>query len=158
MRASHRQLTETRVEGTKSQFSASRAIATGGLMMSSKVKTDTTSTVEEKEQVLYVFPRSGAMPWILRETSTNYSGLGSALGPSRAQNFASTVRMLRERMPRATFDERLVSAKRIGEKVTSRGTRESGKATSSSSESGVDLLAHILATWISQSSGTPYRT
>jgi hypothetical protein len=157
LRASHRQLIETRTESTTTKFSAGRAILSGGMMMNTKVKTESTSKLEEREQVLYLFRRSGETPWILRETSTNYAGLGSALGPSRAVNFGATMRMLRAQMPMAAYDERLVSAKRIGEKVSTRGTTESGKSTSASSEAGVDLLAHILAHWIARSAGIPYR-
>ena len=158
LRASHRVITETRTETSRSQFSAARTIATGGLATSRKVKTETTSNLEEKEQVLYLFRRGGETPWILREMSTNYSGLGSALGHSRAQNFGHTVRMLRAQMPMAAYDERLLAAKRIPQHIAIRGTLEGGRSTSASSDAGVDLLAHILGIWHARATGAAYRT
>lgn len=158
LRASHRILSETQSETTTSKFSAGRAIASGGMLLTSKVKSTTSSTLEDREQVLYLFRRDGEVPWILREMSTNYAGLGKSISHSRAQNFGHTMRMIRAQMPMAAFDERLVTVKRVTQKVAMRGTTESGKTTTSSSEAGVDLLAHILAAWFARSSGTAYRT
>jgi hypothetical protein len=104
----------------------------------------------EKVGVLYLYRRSGGTPWILRENGTNYAGLGAAIGPSQLQNFNTAVALLRERMPDAPYDDRLLTMKRIrqGEAIAKPGT-----STGSSSVAWTDLLAHVIAFGISQRSG-----
>jgi len=76
--------------------------------------------------VLYLFRKSGATPWILREQGTHYEALGARLAPTAAPNFVTTVAELRARAPQACYDERLVA-----------------RRTASPTE--LDLLAHLVA-------------
>jgi hypothetical protein len=153
------------------QFSATRAVLTSGLSMTKSVKKDTHAVAEERDAVLYVFRRSGSTPWLLHEHGTTWAGHGGSLAGAddrdrdrdrerervtASENFRHTVSALRQRAGgAAVFDDRLLSRKAIPERTglaglaTSRGA--SGSITvHTSSESGVDLLAHVLALWIAR--------
>jgi hypothetical protein len=113
------------------------------------------STSDEKEQVLYMYRRTSAVPWILREAGTSYAGLGAEIAKSQLENFNRTVHALRARMPLAEYDDRLLSVRRVRSRVSSsvaRGTVES------SSADWVDLLAHIVALAVARRKSDPYRT
>lgn len=130
LRATQRHTVETTTTQKEKSFSAGKAILTGGLVMSSTKSKEVTTSATDREQVLYLFRRSGQTPWLLRETQTRYGALGAALAPATMQNFLTTVRLLRERAPAAVHDERLVNF-RINDVVSAAG--------------GIDLLAHLLA-------------
>jgi len=108
------------------------AIVTGGLVMSKKTKREVVSRTETREQVLYLFRKSGAPPWILRERSARYAGLGADLRPTSLENFATTIAQLRARAPHAAYDDRLVAVRAV------RGVADGSDAT--------DLLAQLIAT------------
>jgi hypothetical protein len=97
---------------------------------------------EMREQVLYLFPRDGNVPWILRETGTRYEALGAARQPSTLANFLATVAELRARAPRAVYDERLLGMKKTPERVAAVIAKS---AHTNAAEAGTDLLAHLLA-------------
>ena len=124
-------------------------------MMTKKVKGEARSLESARCGVLYLFRRTGKTPWILRETGTSYAGLGAEIGHSQVQNFGTTVRLLRERMPQTPFDERLVTMKRIrqGEAIS-----RPGISVESSTVPWTDLLAHVVAYSVSQRGVVPYRT
>jgi hypothetical protein len=155
IRAVHRFDSETRETTQTSQLSAMRAIATGGLVMTKKVKGEARTLETTRCGVVYLFRRTGKTPWILRETGTSYASLGADIGPSQVQNFVTTVRLLRERMPHVPFDERLVGMKRIrqGEAIA-----RPGVSVESSNVPWTDLLAHVVAYSVSQRGVVPYRT
>jgi hypothetical protein len=155
VRAQHRYETERREEVKQRTVSGARALMTGGLLVTRSVKREVRSTVEEREQVLYLYRRSGGVPWILHETGTSYAGLGAAVAPSQLENFNRTVRELRRRMPLADYDERLLSMRRVRSAISStvaRGTVES------SSAAWIDLLAHVVALAVFRRKADPYRT
>jgi hypothetical protein len=154
LRAVHRTRTETESSVQQKKLSMGRAIMSGGLMLSKNVASKERSVSQEMEQVLYVFRTSGAPPWLLRERAANYSGLGKELGPSSAQNFMTTITRLRELAPEAVYDERLVAPRPVPARI-SRTQGEKSESISTSSGSGVDLLAHVLA--LSISNHPPYR-
>jgi hypothetical protein len=110
------------------------AVATGGLVLSKKTTREVTTTTTERQQVLYMFRRSGAPAWFLRERGAHYAGLGKALQPSSTLNFMTTAQKLRELAPSAAYDERLLSARPI------RGVADGAAAT--------DILAHLLAKFL----------
>jgi hypothetical protein len=155
IRAVHRFDSETREQVKGKQFSPMRALATGGLMVTKASTSEVRSVANEKSGVLYLFRRTGKTPWILRETGTNYAALGAACAPSQVQNFGTTVRLLRERMPQVAFDDRLVTMKRIrqGEAIS-----RPGVSIESSTVPWTDLLAHVVAYSVSQRAAGPYRT
>ena len=90
-----------------------------------------TTRTETREQVLYIFPRSSSAPWLLRERSARYGGLGAELRPTSLDNFARTTERLRQRVPEAAYDERLMTRRPI------RGVADGIEAS--------DILAHLLA-------------
>jgi hypothetical protein len=155
IRAQHRHETERREQVKTRTVSGARAIMTGGLVMTKNVKAEVTHAVEEREQVLYLYRRSGGTPWILHETHTSYVGLGPEIAPSQLVNFNRTVQELRQRMPFADYDDRLLSMRRVRSAISSHlgvGTVES------SSAAWIDLLAHVLALAIFRRKSDPYRT
>jgi hypothetical protein len=147
LRAVHKGRTETHAEVAGKQFSMGRAILTGGLMTSKKVTRDEKTVSEERDQVLYVFRRSGETPWLLRERGTHYAGLGAQLGPSSTQNFLAVIARLRAAAPAAFYDERLLNARGAPTRAV-RVKSVGSESVSTSQASGVDLLAHLLARWV----------
>jgi hypothetical protein len=156
LRATHRTRSATETTTTERRFSAGRSLLTGGLSNTTTVTKHATASAESREQVLYVFRRSGETPWILREQGRHYEGLGEALGRTQVENFATTIRLLREGAPTATYDERLVGRARVAERSGVRGTAAHSTVTSSSS-SGVDALAHLVAVAVGGGGPGPYR-
>jgi len=146
-RASHQTRTETRAEGTTKQFSAGRALLTGGLVLTKSVSRDEKSVTQEREQICYLFRAGGDTPWLLRERGTQYAGLGAEVGPSSAQNFVTTMARLRKLAPGAVYDERLMNPRNAPSRLTRSGSG-SGETVGVSSASGVDLVAHLMALWI----------
>jgi hypothetical protein len=131
LRASHRTTTTSTEEVKERKLRPGMAIATGGLVLSKKTTREVTTKTESREQVLYFFRKSGAPPWILRERSARYMGLGSELRPTSLENFATTVRLVRRLAPKAHYDERLMSGRPI------RGVAEGIDAA--------DVLAYLVA-------------
>jgi hypothetical protein len=131
LRASHRTTTTSTQEVKERKLRPGMAIATGGLVMSKKTTREVTTKTEAREQVLYLFRKSGAAPWILRERAARYMGLGADLRPTSLENFTTTIRRLRELAPLAFYDERLMAGRPI------RGVAE-GIDTA-------DILAYLLA-------------
>ena len=118
-------------EEKERKFRPAMALATGGLVLSKTTKRQVVTHTESREQVLYVFTRSGD-PWILRERSARYAGLGAALAPTSLENFRTSLEQLRQRAPHAAYDERLQSPRTI------RGIADGSAAT--------DLFAHLMLT------------
>jgi hypothetical protein len=131
LRATHHRSTETVEKVKERQFRPGLAIVTGGLVMSRKTTREVTTRTEQREQALYIFRRGGAPPWILRERSALYGGLGADLRPSSFESFAATVARLRASAPWAAYDERLMNSRPI------RGVAVGVEAT--------DIYAHLLA-------------
>jgi hypothetical protein len=127
----HQTTTTSTSKVTERKLRPGMAIVTGGLVMSKKSTREVTTRTDTREQVLYLFRRSGAAPWILRERSARYACLGNDLRPTSLENFATTIRLLRACAPLAIFDERLMANRPI------RGVADGVEAT--------DLLAHLLA-------------
>jgi hypothetical protein len=142
--AVHRQRTQNEGEVRERKLSVGRAVMSGGLVMTRTVKHDTRSVTEGREPVLYLFRRGAGTPWILRERGTSWVGLGRPVVPLAADNFRSAVGALRERMPRAAYDDRLVTRRSAPERMLVVGGAGSTTRTTSS-EAGIDLLAHLVA-------------
>jgi len=148
LRALHKSRTETRSEVKEKSFSVGRAIASGGLVLRKSATREVVSASDDRGQVLYLFRKSGQRPWLLAEGEAKYTGLGPHLGRTRGENYAKTIELLRAYVPTAVFDDRLLNAKRIPERVT---RSPSSKSSATSSATGVDLLAHLLALSIAHS-------
>jgi hypothetical protein len=157
LRAIHRARTATETRTSERKFDAGKSLLTGGLSNSRVVTKTSTEAAESREPVLYVFRRSGARPWLLREARTHYEGLGAARGLTTIANFATTIRLLRERAPHAAYDERLVHAHRALERSSMQGTGARSTVTTSFA-GGIDALAHLVAVALmAQSRGLPFR-
>jgi hypothetical protein len=146
--AVHRRRVDAATQTRETKLSMGRALMTGGMAFTKTVKTSTHSAAEERDGVLYVFRRSGALPWILREHGTGWGALGLPLAATESENYRLAVSALRERAPGATFDDRLMTRKAAERSALSGGGGNSTVKTSS--EGGVDLLAHLLAMWIAK--------
>jgi hypothetical protein len=155
LRAVHRFESRTHEEITKKEFSGARALMSGGILATKTVTSTNHTVMKEKMNVLYLFRASGGTPWILRENGTNYAGLGAARSPVQTTNFGTAVRVLRERMPQAAFGDRLLTLRRIR---TGEAISRPGISTESSSVPWTDLLAHVVASSVSQGWAGPYRT
>jgi hypothetical protein len=118
--------------------------------MTKTVKKESHAATEERDDVLYVFRRSGAPSWLLREGGVaDWSGHGQPLAASRFENFRLTVGALRAKAQGAMFDDRLLT-RRVQERA-SLAVGAGTKSITSSSDASVDLLAHVLALWIARS-------
>ena len=148
--AQHRSRAETKTVTKSTKFSAGRMIMTGGLAMTKTVKTESRTTAEDRAHVLYVFRRGGATPWQLQEQGTTWTGLPRPPATAALENFRAAVAALRERAPAAVYDERLLARKSTPE----RAALSTGAGTTTvrtSSDAGVDLLAHLIAAWAARS-------
>jgi hypothetical protein len=150
--AVHRRRVDSATQTRETKLSVGRAVMTGGMAFTRTVKTDTRTATEDRDRVLYVFRRSGATPWILHEHGTSWAGLGRPLAPSEGENFRLALEVLRSLAPGAAFDDRLVARRAPERAALSGGARTTTVTTSS--DAGVDLLAHLVAMWIAR---TAYR-
>ncbi|MEZ4299919.1 MAG: hypothetical protein R3B70_33535 [Polyangiaceae bacterium] len=144
VRAVHRTQTETRTETQHIKLSLGKAVLTGGLAMTKKVTREDKSVATDRSNVLYLFRASGETPWLLQERTTDYSALGPDLAPSSMQNFLTTIARLRAAAPTALYDERLTQP---GAMPKSTLCSTAPGRMSSSSASGVDLMASLIALW-----------
>jgi hypothetical protein len=141
LKATQRTEETTVREEKERKFRPGMALATGGLVLSKTTQREVVTHTESRQQVLYLFTRSGA-PWILRERSARYAGLGAALAPSSLENFRTTTAELRQRAPQAVYDERLQTPRTI------RGIADGSAAT--------DLLAHLIVSDLRNCRGEGY--
>jgi hypothetical protein len=117
------------------KFSPSRALLTGGLVLTKTTsKTEQVTTVE-REEFLHLYAGEGPA-LALRAGALNYQSLGPALQPSTAANFAYLVDFFRRALPHARFDERLTS--RQGR------ARVLGPSLTENLDVAVTLLARVL--------------
>jgi hypothetical protein len=145
--ALHRRHVEKHSEYKERKFNVARAVMSGGLVMNKTTTRTTHATSDEREHVLYAFRASGETPWILREHETHYAALESQKRPSTLENFNTVVTLLRQNAPRAVYDDRLMTLRRVPETAKLAGDARA-RTTTTSSASGVDLMAHLLALWL----------
>lgn len=131
-------------ERTRS-FSPSRALLTGGLINTRTRESTRTVSETTSEELVFVFP-SGPTAIRFGEATVAYQGLGDALQPARAANFARLVDELRRRCPTATLDERLRRRAALTQ-VLGRVLRP---------EDNLDL-AVVLVAWSLRRQDSPYR-
>lgn len=143
IRAMHLHSERTGTKTQVRQLSLGRAALTGGLAFTKKVTKETRSVRNERQQVLYLFRRSGGPPVLLEERGMRYGGLGRQIGPSAIENFSTMVSLLRSRTPESFFDERL--ALRPRRKLDLRLSGPVSRTVASSSNVwATDLAAHLL--------------
>jgi hypothetical protein len=141
LRANHRD-SQTDVELVKERsFRPLTALATGGLVMTKTSTREVTTTTAKREQVLYIFRRGAAHPWLLRERVANYATLGAEMAPSSLENFAKTLTRLRTLSAHAIYDERLLGFRKVP------GLGDGSAATA--------LLAYLLSDFFSELAPRP---
>lgn len=121
------------VQKTKN-FSAGRALLTGGLVMRKTTKVTREHKTETHERIVCVIDEHGE-PLRLAETELSHDGLGAEMKSTAHDNFDTLILDLRARAPQAFFDDRLVHS-----------TRFQRGLTATSSVSSVDLHVHLLVT------------
>ena len=92
---------------TSRKFSLGKTLLAGGLPMKKQVKTEKTVTVEERDEVLWLYTHDRAL-FIFDRPVMNYAGLGEAMQLTRDLNFAHLKNELKRLAPGARFDDRLL--------------------------------------------------
>ncbi len=126
------------------KFSAGRAIATGGLVRKKKVNKQVSSQQEDRESVLYLFSRSDPKAIYFKESALHYAGLGERKKPTRSENFAIFIELLRGQAPEALYDESLWVRRRQSQLVSSTGAFKSSTSVHSNASQN-DLAAWLIA-------------
>lgn len=90
------------------KFDLGRAVMSGGMVMRKTTSREVHMHRETSEQALYLFRASGETPWILREQSTNYAGLGTKTAATANLNIELTCAALRARAYNARYDDSLL--------------------------------------------------
>ncbi|NJK31639.1 MAG: hypothetical protein HC927_04055 [Deltaproteobacteria bacterium] len=139
---------------TSKQFSATRAMLTGGLIMARKQDTVSRVTDSEAEERVYLVRGLNGQPnlrdpLLFAQHQLRYSGLGDDIGHSSLESFAALSRRLREFAPHAFHDDRLRTNRRKSSFVgASQDHREGGKiktaTVTSSNASSTDLAVHLI--------------
>lgn len=105
MRISHGTTTETVKDRS---MDLGRAVLSGGMMITKTTKTIRDIKTEAREQFINLY--AGDAPTIVfRENTLDYNSLGSALKPSRSDNFTYIVTELRRCCMGAKYDKRLMN-------------------------------------------------
>jgi len=105
--------TSVEVETTKSKtkFSVTRTLLTGGIPMWHKVKEKTTERSIHDEYFARLYDRKSPEPSVeILQHRMNYSFLGAKIAASSLSNFGTVILKLREVFPQAIFDDRLMTA------------------------------------------------
>ncbi len=128
---------------TKKKFSASMAIATGGLVRKKKVTKQLRSNQSERESVLYMFCNAEPRHVFFQESRLHYKGLGQYMGLSRPENFSKLVKLLRQKAPGAMFDDSMFRHMRQRRFSSSAGVIKSSKTVHSNASEN-DLIAWLI--------------
>jgi hypothetical protein len=134
-------------ETSKQQFSAARAVLSGGLVMSRTVASTSHANAAGFEERIYLFRRSFADSILFCQHQLHYSGLGDAMSRSSHDNFAELTRRLRAFAPLACYDDRLRATRRKTSFETGTSDRSGATQTTTvthSNASGLDVAAHLL--------------
>ncbi|MCY1043952.1 hypothetical protein OV208_21735 [Corallococcus sp. bb12-1] len=131
----------------KTQVALGAALITGGLKMTKTTETSVRGSQEETSQVVFVFDRDGRGA-VLPEIGLDFSCLGPAMQPSRTANMVALPKLLRERAPKAFYDERLLRLGRRPLPFVLGGAVQIVSGTTSHSRintaQGLDVLAEAM--------------
>jgi hypothetical protein len=116
------------------KFSMGKTLLAGGIPMTKSVERQEEVSSEESDQILYIFGHDRPAT-ILSLNGMNYDGFGAEMKLSRKLNFSYLIGKLRQHVPGAAFDDRLLNR--------SNQTRLLGPAQGR--EASLDLAAIILA-------------
>lgn len=99
---------------TKRKLDVAKAVATGGLKLTSKVTKTEHIHRHDHEQYLIVYVRGDQTPWLLTENTLQYGNLGADIGLVRGDNFQRVVATIRQRAPHAGMDDSLARFVKAG--------------------------------------------
>ncbi|MBI3205712.1 MAG: hypothetical protein HYZ29_29515 [Myxococcales bacterium] len=141
--ATHAREEDSSREVREKKLSLSRAALSGGLVRSKTTTVTQRGSALETERVLYVLSRTGRGHALLRETRLHYTGLGTRMGKSTTVSFNTLTEVLRQLLPSALFDDRLLKQRAASSLQVSRTS--SSRTVVTSNESDVDVAVHLLA-------------
>lgn len=133
------------------KFSASRAVITGGLLVTKKSSKEKREIENAYEQVVYLFQKPCRLAFVLRQNRLLYSSLGERIRHSSTENFSTLVGSLRERAPEALYDNRLLTRRsranfeQISKAVSTNDKKKTRASVSRSNAFESDLVAHLIA-------------
>lgn len=84
-----------------------RALLTGGLLLTKKVEKKTTRTTTSRENFLLLHRGDGERDVMIYERRIDYRFLGKDLEPASAANFEKLATRLRAAVPRVPYDDRV---------------------------------------------------
>ena len=84
-----------------------RALLTGGLMLTKKVETKTTKTTTSRDGFLLLHRGDGERDVMIYERRIDYRFLGTDLQPSSAGNFERLIARVRAAAPQVPYDDRV---------------------------------------------------
>ncbi len=99
--------TSEKVVTNERKLDVGKAVLSGGLMLTSKVKKETVHTQENREAFLLVARNDGEPDAIIYERRIDYRFLGADKQPSSFANLEKTLARLRALAPAAPVDDRL---------------------------------------------------
>ena len=85
-----------------------RAVVTGGAQTTKLVKKVNHLIAEDRERILFIYPRTNTTPWCLEEHGIRYQCLGSEMTTNHMENFRLVVSRVRSLAQSAVYDESLV--------------------------------------------------
>lgn len=92
---------------TARKFDAGRAILSGGLALTKKVQTTTTTREESREPFLVVHCKDGSPDVVLYEHRLDYRFLGKQMQPTSRGNLEATIARIRAMVPAVPLDDRV---------------------------------------------------
>jgi hypothetical protein len=99
--------TSEKVETTERKVDLGKAVLSGGLLLTSKVKKETVHTQESREAFLLVARNDGEPDAVIYERRIDYRFLGADKQPSSFANLERTLARLRALAPAMPVDDRL---------------------------------------------------
>jgi hypothetical protein len=96
-----------KVETTERRVDVGKAVLTGGMLLTSKVKKQTVRTQEDRDAFLLVARNDGEPDAIIYERRLDYRFLGADKQPSSFANLEKTLARLRALAPALPVDDRL---------------------------------------------------
>ncbi|MBM4446133.1 MAG: hypothetical protein FJ023_02110 [Chloroflexi bacterium] len=102
--------TETEVTKTVRKLNITATVLTGGIPIRRKVKEKTTTTSYQSDSFVRLYGRLSPEPFVeIPQHGFDYSFLGVEMVSSSTANFSTTIRKIRDALPQAIFDDRLVA-------------------------------------------------
>ncbi len=99
--------TSEKVETTERRINVGKAVLTGGLLLTSKVKKEAVHTQESREAFVLVARKDGEPDAIIYERRIDYRFLGADKQPSSFANLEKTLARLRALAPELPVEDRL---------------------------------------------------